>query len=138
MYVCMVLQSCRTDLELGTLHVFWPPSSPELRSEQRKLGCGTEGCLRGGGGRREELPAVTMRVLVPTEVCPRLQLTLPEEGEELRDLLQGGKGGRGRMKARYDDECQTVLDSLDMLRVYIHGDKRFTSHLNHVLKKCFK
>lgn len=36
-----------------------------------------------------------MRVLVAPEVGPRLQLTLPQEGEELGDLLQGRRGGGG-------------------------------------------
>ncbi len=38
-----------------------------------------------------------MRVFVPSEVGPWLQLTLPKEREELGDLLQGVGGG---MKAK--------------------------------------
>lgn len=39
-------------------------------------------------------PSIAMRVFVAPEVWPGLQLTLPQEREELGDLLQGGRGGR--------------------------------------------
>lgn len=41
-----------------------------------------------------------MRIFVPPEVWPRLQLTLPEEGEELGYLLRGGRGGGMKVKQR--------------------------------------
>lgn len=46
-----------------------------------------------------------MGVLVAPEVGPRLQLTLPQEGEELGDLLRGRRGrwvwgGRGGRRGK--------------------------------------
>lgn len=51
-----------------------------------------------GEEKQEEDWPVAMRVFVPSEVWPWLQLPLSEEGEELRDLLQeGGERGGGRL-----------------------------------------
>lgn len=48
-----------------------------------------------------------MRVFVPPEVWPRLQLTLPEEGEELGDLLQGGRRNRDKRKNDFPQSIKT-------------------------------